>query len=226
MSEIFTAQRGIEKESITYNLAPILLFGYRVHLYAYPNLGTEHMKKLVKNISIALAVVLGAAGVANAAPTYTYVGSWIVGDGPVWTDNPSVYSGQSAAAFLFGGTPDQYVTSTVDSNVANINFRTFLDGWGDTQYLTNPQSDTFSLSSNGGGYNQFPAYSAFVLDHTCDNRYDNLSQACSGDGTQYVNYAFRVTDVPGNDVPEPVSIALFGAGLAGVGYTRRKKIKG
>jgi hypothetical protein len=40
---------------------------------------------------------------ASAAPIYTYVGSWIVGEGPVWYSNPQVYSGQSAAAFLFGG---------------------------------------------------------------------------------------------------------------------------
>jgi hypothetical protein len=205
-------------------LALILLKGYYGQEADYPKQGKKSMNKLIKQLSVALVVTLGAIGAVQANPTYTYVGSWVVGDGGRWSDNPTVFSGQSAAAFLFGGTPDQYVTSTVDSDVANINFLTFLDGWGDSTYLHTPQSDTFSLSSNGGGYNQPPAYSAYVLDHTCNNRYSDLSQSCSGDGTQYVNYAFRV-NAPANDVPEPASLALFGAGVAGVAYARRKKAK-
>ena len=172
------------------------------------------MKK-TKRIYLALLAVLLSPMAANA--DYVYVGSWIVGDGPVWTSNPDVYSGQDAAAFLFGGLASDYAISTIDSSVANINFLTFLDGYGDLSLLASPAAQNYSLSSNGGGYDAYPSFSAYVLDHTCGNRYSDPSAGCSGDGTQYVNYAFRM------EVPEPGTLALLGLGLAGMGMTRRKK---
>jgi hypothetical protein len=167
-----------------------------------------------------LATVLAATMAGSAIASPTYVGSWIVGNGPLWTDNPLSYSGQEVAALLFGGAPGDYSISTVDSNPLNINNLTFLDGWGDTQYLLNPQSETFKLQT-GSGYNDpqvlGSSYSAYVLDHTCFNRYNDPAEDCAGDGTQYVNYAFR------NDVPEPGMLGLLGLGLAGLAGLRRRR---
>jgi hypothetical protein len=71
------------------------------------------------------------------------------------------------------------------------------------------------VGQTGSGYNQFPAYSAYVLDHTCSNRYVNAGSGCSGDGTQYVNYAFQ-------EVPEPTSLVVLGAGLVGLSRVKRR----
>lgn len=175
--------------------------------------------------SFKLKLILGACALVLsthswAAPVYNFAGSWIVGDGPDNASNPQVYSGREAAALLFGGSAMNYVVSTVDNDPANINFMSYLDGYGDDQYLFTPAADTFSLSSNGGGYANDPSYSAFVLDHTCFNRYLDLSESCTGYGTEFVNYAFRVGE---NDVPEPAILALFGAALLGLSIARRKK---
>ncbi len=162
---------------------------------------------------------------AASATIYTFVGSWLVGDGPVWTSNPSVYSGQDAAAFLFGGAAGDYAISTIDNDPLNIDHLAFLDGWGDTQYLSNPQSESYSLT-NGTGYNDpygGPSYSAYVLDHTCFNRYGNGGAACEGDGTQYRNYAFRAD---GGAVPEPATwgLMILGFGLSGVALRSRRRM--
>ena len=173
------------------------------------------MKKLLLGAAAALAVttVAGAAG----AVTYTYVGSWHVGDGPVWTSNPAVYTGQEAAALLFGGVASDYAISTVDNLVADINFMAHVDGWADSQFLTGTVAQNYSLDTGGGGYNSNPgyqsAYSAYVLDHSCSNRYGDPAGVCDP-GEPGLNYAFRVDGA----VPEPATWALMlmGFGLTGL----------
>lgn len=187
----------------------------------------------MKNMRLGSILAITAAAIAllavkpAQAVTYYYVGSWNLAtlDGAygnpsnpyLWTNNPLSYSGVTGAAQLFGGNPANYVTSTVDDNPANINFLAFVDGWGDDQYLFNPQPDTFDLQTGtgyadpgGGG----TAYSALVVDH-----------APFDDGT-FVNYAF--SDVPPGATPEPSPLAtvLIGCGvLAAFYFARRRSIK-
>ncbi|MCQ1547603.1 MAG: PEP-CTERM sorting domain-containing protein [Candidatus Accumulibacter phosphatis] len=172
-----------------------------------------------------LVAVFAATMMGSAIAGPTYVGSWIVGNGPWWETNPVSYSGQEVAALLWGGSPSDYSISTVDANPLNINHLTFLDGWGNDQYLFSPQSETFKLQTNTG-YNDpggsNTAYSAYVLDHSCNNRYSDsppgsVPNNCSGYGEEFVNYAFR------NDVPEPGMLGLLGFGLAGLAGMRRRK---
>lgn len=142
----------------------------------------------------------------NSAAGYTYVGSWGVMQGPAWAPNPPVYSGQQAAALLFGGTASSYAISTTGVNPAAINFRAWLDGWGDsTTYAFGgtPAHQSFSLDTGGAGYNSLPgfgsAYSAYIMDH----------------GVGLVNYAFRA-NVQGAVVAPAGSgtVSLNGTALA------------
>jgi len=157
---------------------------------------------------------LGAALLSSAAQaaSYVYVGAWSVGDGPNWLTNPIVYSGQEAAALLFGGTASEYAISTIDNTVANINFRAHVDGWGDSQYLSGEASvaQNFKLDTGGIGYNSAPgffsAYSAFVQDHSS-----------AGDSSTR-DFAFRNIE---GAVPEPSTWAMMIGGFGMVGGSMR-----
>jgi hypothetical protein len=157
------------------------------------------------------AVAAAALSTAASATTYVYVGSWAVADGPLWTTNPAVMSGQETAAFLFGGSAGDYAISTVDSNPVNINFMTHLDGYGDTSLLTGAASQSFSLSSIGGGYAGYPSFSAYVFDHACGIYYCD-----GGGGERAINYAFLA-------VPEPASWALMITGFGLIGFAMRRR---
>ena len=138
----------------------------------------------------------------NSAAGYTYAGSWSVNQGPAWSPNPPVYSGQQAAALLFGGGAASYAISTTGVNPAAINFKTWLDGWGDsgTYGGTTPGNQSFSLDKGGAGYNSLPgtgsAYSAYISDH----------------GVAGVNYAFRA-------ISQGAVVAPAGAGTATINGT-------
>lgn len=108
------------------------------------------MNKMLMFLTTMFAVLIGTA---NAEAGFTYVGSWdmadLNGNGSVsdenvasnpwyWVNNPAVLSAREAAAMLFGGSYTDYAISTVDSSVANINFKAFVDGWGDTTYFSSP----------------------------------------------------------------------------------------
>jgi hypothetical protein len=174
------------------------------------------MNKKIKSFVLALGMVC-VAGPAMAV-NYVYVGSWYVDNGPYWAATDAngnyttpVYSGVEAAAFLFGGSPSQYVTSTVSSNPADINFSAWMDGWADSYtYGTsgNPAPDTLHVDINNDGlyalpFQQDAAFSAYVSDH----------------GLNLENFAFREV----NSTPEPSTMLLLASGLAGIGFLRRKK---
>lgn len=167
------------------------------------------MKKISLRIA-ALLVGLSTSASAMAVPTYTYVGFWDVYSGMPW-DTPSLptYTGQQAAAAIFGGSPSDYVISTVDDAVANIDHMAWVDIYR-TGFVTpanNLVAENYVVDTGAAGYNASGDTSAWVQDN--------------GPSSTYFNYAFRI-DNKNNRVPEPVSLALVGLGFFGIGVARRR----
>lgn len=163
------------------------------------------MRKLV--MAAVAAVSISMSGLASAA---TYVGSWSVDQGPSWSTVPAAYSGQEAAALLFGGTAADYLISTVDNAEANIDNLAWVSTWGGACGGSFPCGTKIAenfTTSTGGLYSNPGDTSAYVSDWAV--------------GPQYTNYAFRVAAA----VPEPATWAmmLLGFGVIGFGMRRRRE---
>jgi len=172
---------------------------------------TLSFAKLLAPVALAGATLGIAANPAQAVAIFA--GSWIVYDGPSWNGSPPngplAYTGQEAAALLFGGSSTDYRISTIDSNPLNINDSAWYDiiGYGGINQFADDYSSKY-LGMYYGPTSGFPTgninapASTYVKDNTS--------------GFNLTNYAFR--DVPA--VPGPLPV--FGAAAA-FGYSRTMK---
>lgn len=159
------------------------------------------MRKLV----LLAVLVLCAAGQVIAGPVY--VGSFQVDQGPPWPTVPLAYTGQEAAALLFGGVASDYWISTNPSiDPTTLTHTAWYSTWGGACGGTYPCGTEYAENyvHNSGGYYQNPGdVSAYVTDWAV--------------GSQYANYVWSAVAVP-----EPVTCALLGSALLGFGILRRR----
>ena len=130
---------------------------------------------------------------------------------PVYSSNPTIYSGIDAAELIFGvpSANQVYATSTQLNFVDHL---AFYDGWGNTAHLySNPLAEDYFSDLPPAGYLYpigGPAFSAYVKDHS------GYSASAMGG----LNYAFIRTADVANNVPEAGSMAMMlGAALGGLG---------
>ncbi|MFN6971038.1 MAG: PEP-CTERM sorting domain-containing protein [Rheinheimera sp.] len=141
--------------------------------------------------------------------TPIFVGKWDLYDstGPSWsTFSVPTYTGQEAAALIFGGKASDYVISTISTDPSTIDHMVWLD----QIYIGVAKfGESYKVDSNNNGlYDMNGDTSALVKDNGC----------CG----QYINYAFRINN--SNTVAEPSPLLLIGLSLIGFGILRRRKL--
>lgn len=173
------------------------------------------------------AVMLLWSSISMATPTYTYIGSFNVYDGPTYSwdaEPPSAYSARQAAALIFGGSYTDYAISVVDSRDPLTITRT---AWLDTAYSDVTSTNQMSLAGQDyrglvGKYGDEGVYSAWVCDHAyCA---DGSGASSTGwEDVNYTNYVWRIAQV--FDMPEPSSLVLLLTGFSMLGLVRVRRRK-
>jgi hypothetical protein len=130
------------------------------------------MRRVLRVVTIAaFGLIVGAQ---SAAAQWTFVGSWQVDQGPVWSTLPPQYSGLEAAALLFGGSPFHYAISTRGSDPNSIDLSAWYSTWGGACGGAFPCGTIYAEGfKNGVLYDTPGAVSTYVSDWAVGPQYTN-----------------------------------------------------
>lgn len=158
-----------------------------------------------------LLVLLFITSQANAG--LIFVGKWQVDEGPSWGSSPLINTGQEVAALLFGGVASDYSISTLGVDAMTI------DNMAWYSVLGLPGGHKFAQDYGAPGSTQAPGYyySGGAFNSGDFNEAASAYVDDNAIGSRYTNYAFLST------VPTPATLTLFGIGLAGLGWSTRRR---
>jgi hypothetical protein len=167
-------------------------------------------------------VLATAYGNGNAAADFTWTGVEVYDTGATSTPNKTIYSGSgnvliaavggqtiSQVAFDYFTYYDSAITTSPTTNAWSL-----LDGAGNVLF-------SGTMNAIGGSLNTPKPVQSFVQDLT-PGLYSTLKLTFSNDTAMGFDN-FSVTAGPVEAVPLPGSLGLLGAGLAALGFARRRR---
>ncbi|ARU16209.1 hypothetical protein A9D14_08360 [Croceicoccus marinus] len=101
--------------------------------------------------------------ISSTVEELDYIGSWQVGDGPLWTTTPAVVTAQEAAAQLFGGVASDYSISSVSSSPDEVDYMAWGSGYAGFN-TSAPVAQDYSADAGAPGYESSGDFSAYVRD--------------------------------------------------------------
>ncbi len=165
-------------------------------------------------ITFLVAAALCAVAALPAQAATVFAGSWTVDQGPSWSGSPPngplAYTGQEAAAMLFGGTASDYAISTIDNLVTSINNKAWCSiiGYGGGVLF----AEEYSSKYLGQFYGPTSGYSSQDLSSAASTYVSDNAR-----GAQYANFASRIDNAPAVPEPETWMMMLVGFRAFGCG---------